>query len=61
MQIFQKRLLISLQIELYIIFRFFGAVVMNFLFQYLLLNTTDFKRISWILVMAGIVILAGHY
>jgi hypothetical protein len=39
---------------------FFGAVVMNFVFPILIL-ITDFKRISWILVMAGVVILAGHY
>jgi hypothetical protein len=40
---------------------FFGAVVMNFVFPILILINTDFKRISWILVMAGIVILLGHY
>jgi hypothetical protein len=40
---------------------FFGAVVMNFVFPILILINTDFKRISWILVMAGVVILAGHY
>lgn len=40
---------------------FFGAVVMNFLFPVLILINTDFKRISWILVMAGVVILFGHY
>ena len=40
---------------------FFGAVVMNFVFPILILVNTDFKRISWILVMAGIVILCGHY
>jgi hypothetical protein len=40
---------------------FFGAVVMNFVFPLLILINTDFKRISWVLVMAGIVILAGHY
>jgi hypothetical protein len=40
---------------------FFGAVVMNFLFPVLILINTDFKRISWILVMAGTVILLGHY
>jgi hypothetical protein len=37
---------------------FFGA--MNFVFPILILINSDFKRISWILVMAG-VILAGHY
>ncbi|MFV8325041.1 quinol:cytochrome C oxidoreductase [Flavobacterium sp. ZS1P14] len=40
---------------------FFGAVVMNFLFPILILVNTDFKRITWILVMAGMVILLGHY
>jgi Ni/Fe-hydrogenase subunit HybB-like protein len=40
---------------------FFGAVVMNFVFPILILINTDFKRISWVLVMAGTVILAGHY
>jgi hypothetical protein len=34
---------------------------MNFLFPLLILINTDFKRITWILVMAGVVILAGHY
>ena len=40
---------------------FFGAVVMNFVFPLLILINTDFKRITWVLVMAGVVILAGHY
>ena len=40
---------------------FFGAVAMNFVFPFLVLINTDFKRISWIIVMAGIVILFGHY
>ncbi len=40
---------------------FFGTVVMNFVFPLLILINTDFKRISWILVMAGVVILLGHY
>ena len=40
---------------------FFGAVVMNFLFPILILINTDFKRITWVLVMAGVVILGGHY
>ncbi len=48
------------RIELYNL-PFFGAVVMNFVFPILILINTDFKRISWILVMAGIVILLGHY
>ncbi len=40
---------------------FWGAVVMNFVFPILILVNTDFKRIPWILVMAGSVILVGHY
>lgn len=40
---------------------FWGAVVMNFVFPILILINTDFKRITWVLVMAGTVILAGHY
>ena len=40
---------------------FFGMVVMNFVFPILILINTDFKRLTWIIVMAGVVILAGHY
>lgn len=40
---------------------FFGAVAMNFVFPILILINTDFKRITWVLVMAGTVILLGHY
>ena len=40
---------------------FFGMLVMNFVFPILILMNTDFKRLSWIMVMAGIVILCGHY
>lgn len=40
---------------------FFGMVVMNFVFPLLILINTDFKRITWIIVMAGVVILLGHY
>ena len=48
------------RIELYNL-PFFGAVVMNFVFPLLILINTDFKRITWVLVMAGVVILGGHY
>ncbi len=48
------------RIELYRL-PFFGAVVMNFVFPILILINTDFKRITWVLVMAGTVILLGHY
>lgn len=40
---------------------FFGMVVLNFLLPVLLLINTDFKRLSWIIVMAGTCILVGHY
>lgn len=40
---------------------FFGMVVINFLFPLLLLMNSDFKRLNWFVVMAGIVILVGHY
>lgn len=40
---------------------FLGMVVMNFVFPILLLMNADFKRIPWFVVMAGLVILAGHY
>lgn len=40
---------------------FFGAVALNFVLPILLLINTDFKRVFWIIVMAGIIILFGHY
>ena len=40
---------------------FFGMVAMNFIFPILLLMNSDYKRLNWFVVMAGIVILAGHY
>ncbi|WP_010522113.1 quinol:cytochrome C oxidoreductase [Aquimarina agarivorans] len=40
---------------------FFGMLIMNFLFPVLVMINTDYKRINWIVVMAGIVILLGHY
>ena len=40
---------------------FFATIGLNFLFPVLILINTDFKRISWVLIMAGIVILVGHY
>ncbi len=40
---------------------FFGMVAMNFVFPVLILINTDFKRLSWIVVTAGTVILLGHY
>lgn len=40
---------------------FFGMLVMNFIFPLLLLMNSDYKRINWFVIMAGIVILCGHY
>ncbi len=40
---------------------FFGMVVMNFVMPILILINSDFKRLTWIVVMAGIIILCGHY
>ena len=40
---------------------FFGMVVMNFVFPILILINSDFKRVPWIISMAGLVILGGHY
>ena len=40
---------------------FFGMVAMNFVFPLLLLMNSDYKRINWFVIMAGIVILCGHY
>jgi hypothetical protein len=40
---------------------FFGMIVLNFVFPVLILINSDFKRLTWIIVMAGSVILLGHY
>jgi hypothetical protein len=40
---------------------FWGAVALNFIFPFLILINTDFKRIAPIVVTAGIIILFGHY
>jgi hypothetical protein len=40
---------------------FFGMIAMNFVFPLLLLMNSDYKRVNWFVVMAGVVILAGHY
>ena len=40
---------------------FFGMVVMNFVFPVLVLMNSDYKRVNWFVVMAGIIILLGHY
>ena len=40
---------------------FLGMLALNFVFPLLLLMNSDYKRIPWFVVMAGIVILGGHY
>ena len=40
---------------------FFGMVVMNFIFPLLILMNSDYKRVNYIIVMTGIVVLLGHY
>ncbi len=40
---------------------FFGMLVMNFIFPLLILMSSDYKRSNWIIVMAGIIIVLGHY
>jgi len=40
---------------------FFGMLALNFVFPILILINTDFKRLTWVVVMAGILILTGHY
>jgi hypothetical protein len=40
---------------------FFAMVVMNFVFPILVLMNSDYKRVNWFVVMAGVMILAGHY
>jgi len=40
---------------------FLGMVALNFLFPLLLLMNADYKRMPWFVVMAGLVILFGHY
>ncbi len=40
---------------------FFGMVVMNFVFPILVLMNSDYKRVNWFVVMAGVIILLGHW
>ncbi|PPK96957.1 MULTISPECIES: quinol:cytochrome C oxidoreductase [Nonlabens] len=40
---------------------FFGMVAINFLFPLLILMNSDFKRINWFVVTAGLFIIVGHY
>src|SRR5690554_5893119 len=40
---------------------FFGMMALNLIFPLLILVSADFKRIPWIVVFVGIIILFGHY
>ena len=40
---------------------FLSMLVMNFVFPILILMNSDFKRKSWFIIIAGLVILSGHY
>ncbi|MGB1307505.1 MAG: quinol:cytochrome C oxidoreductase [Oceanihabitans sp.] len=40
---------------------FFGMLALNLVFPFLVLMNSDYKRIPWFVVMAGIIILVGHY
>ncbi|MDA8847448.1 quinol:cytochrome C oxidoreductase [Flavobacteriaceae bacterium] len=40
---------------------FFGMIILNFIFPFLVLMNSDYKRVPWFIVMAGVVILFGHY
>jgi len=36
-------------------------LALNFIFPLLVLMNSDYKRVNWFVIMAGIVILFGHY
>ncbi len=40
---------------------FFGMLILNFIFPVLLLINSDYKRLNWLIVLGGVVILFGHY
>lgn len=40
---------------------FFGMLVLNFVLPLLLLINTDFKRVQWLVIFVGIIVLVGHY
>lgn len=40
---------------------FLGMVVLNFIFPVLILINSDFKSIPWVIAIAGVFILVGHY
>jgi len=40
---------------------FFAMVAMNFIFPVLVLMNSDYKRLPWFIIMAGVIVLVGHY
>lgn len=40
---------------------FFGMLILNFVCPILILMNSDYKRVPWFIVLAGIAILVGHY
>ncbi|SNR14570.1 quinol:cytochrome C oxidoreductase [Tenacibaculum jejuense] len=40
---------------------FIGMIALNFIFPILLLINSDFKTVPWVIVIAGVFILVGHY
>ena len=40
---------------------FFGMLVLNFVFPFLILMNSDYKRVPWFVMMAGVLVLVGHY
>lgn len=40
---------------------FFGMLVLNFVFPFLVLMNSDYKRLPWFVSMSGVIILIGHY
>ncbi|MFT6755054.1 MAG: hypothetical protein ACJAV9_000533 [Urechidicola sp.] len=42
-------------------FPFLGMIVLNFALPILILMNSDYKRLPWFIIMAGILVLIGHY
>ena len=40
---------------------FFGMIILNFVLPLFILISSEYKRSNWIIVMAGIIIIIGHY
>ncbi len=40
---------------------FMAMVVMNFVFPILVLMNSDYKRLPWFIIIAGVIVLVGHY